>query len=210
MRYSEERVQEIFDATIDLLGEKDYRRLTMMDLARRCQVSKETLYRWFGNKSGLFAAIIKARSARIVEEIQTSMAGTDDDPPAVLRAFCRQYLRTVLSEGAVRLNRVAISGVQETPELAQLLVDNGRENALPPLKRYLGTLQDRGLLETTTSVDDLAEALLGLAAGDKQIRRLLNAMSECPASDELDRLAAAAVHRFLRAFGNAARKEDIA
>ena len=201
MRHSDERVQEIFEATLELLGEKDYRRLTMLDLARTCRISKETLYNWFDNKAGLFAALIRTRSAPIVAEVDAALADAGEEPQEVLAAFCRQYLRTVLSDEAVRLNRVAIAGVQETPELAQLLVNNGRENALPPLRRYLDQLQHDGTLDSAASVESMAEALLGLAAGDTQIRRLLNALATPPDDATLERWADEAARRFLRAYG---------
>ncbi len=200
MRYSPERVQEILNVVEQLLGEKDYRQLTMSDIARACNGSKETLYRWFGSKTGLFAEMVRTSSNLIGKRMNNLFAAADATPQMVLSGFCHQYLRTVLSESSVRVNRVAISGINETPELAQLLIENGRDNAVPHLERYLGDLQERGIIVQSADMDDMVNTLLGLSVGDMQIRRLLGGLSVCPPDDELKQAANRATARFLLIF----------
>ncbi len=200
MRYSPERVQEILAVVERLLGEKDYRHLTMADIARACNGSKETLYRWFGSKAGLFAEMVRTSSDRIGERMNELFAATGATPQTVLSGFCHQYLRTVLAESSVRVNRVAISGINETPELAKLLLENGRDNAVPWLERYLGNLQEHGIIVESADMDDMVNTLLGLAAGDMQIRRLLGRLTEYPEDSTLAETANRAAARFLLLF----------
>ena len=207
MRYSPERVQEILAAVDQLLSEKDYRRLTMADVARACSSSKETLYRWFRSKEGLFAEMVRNSSNRIGERINDLFVAANSTPQEVLSGFCLQYLRTVLAESSVRVNRVAISGINETPELAQLLLENGRDNAVPWLERYLGQLQGRGTIAQSADMDDMVNTLLGLAAGDMQIRRLLGRLTGCPPDDVLEQIAGRAAARFLLIFAAPAQQE---
>jgi AcrR family transcriptional regulator len=209
MRYSPERVQEIFAVVERLLGENDYRQLTMAEIARACSCSKETLYRWFGSKAGLFAEMVRNSSNRIGERMSALFVATDATPQAVLSGFCHQYLRTVLAESSVRVNRVAISGFNETPEFAQLLLENGRDNAVPWLERYLGELQERGAIAQSADMNDMVNTLLGLAAGDMQIRRLLGRITACPADDLLEHMADRAAARFLLIFTAAEHEESV-
>jgi AcrR family transcriptional regulator len=209
MRYSPERVQEILAVAERLLGQKDYRRLTMADIAGACNGSKETLYRWFGNKAGLFAEMVRTSSDRIGERMNALFAAADASPQAVLGGFCHQYLRTVLAESSVRVNRVAISGINETPELAHLLLENGRDNAVPHLQRYLGGLQEQGIITRSADMDDMVNTLLGLAAGDMQIRRLLGRLTACPADNVLAQAADRAAARFLLIFAAAEHEESV-
>ena len=209
MRYSPERVQEILAVVDQLLSEKDYRRLTMADIARACSSSKETLYRWFTSKEGLFAEMVRNSSNRIGERMSDLFAAADATPQAVLSGFCHQYLHTVLAESSVRVNRVAISGINETPELAQLLLENGRDNAVPRLERYLGELQGRGTIAESADMNDMVNTLLGLTAGDMQILRLLGRLTACPTDDLLERIANRAAERFLLIFAAPAREESI-
>ncbi len=208
MRYSPQRVQEIFAVLEQLMGEKDYHQLTMADIARSCNSSKETLYRWFGSKAGLFAEMVRANSNRIGERMSDLFAAADATLQAVLSGFCHQYLCTVLSEASVRVNRVAISGINETPGLAQLLLENGRDNAVPYLERYLGELQKRGIIAQSADMDDMVNTLLGLSAGDMQIRRLLGRLSTCPLDDELTQAANRAAARFLLIFAASAQDDS--
>jgi AcrR family transcriptional regulator len=208
MRYSPERVQEILAVVEQLLGEKDYHHLTMAGIARSCNGSKETLYRWFGSKAGLFAEMVRTNSNRIGERINDLFSATDATPQAVLSGFCHQYLRTVLSESSVRVNRAAISGINETPELARLLIENGRDNAVPYLEHYLGNLQERGTIAQSADMDDMVNTLLGLSAGDMQIRRLLGRLSTCPPDNELTQAANRAAARFLLLFAASAQDES--
>ena len=209
MRYSPERVQEVLAVVGQLLSEKDYRRLTMADIARACNCSKETLYRWFKSKEGLFAEMVRNSSNRIGERMSDLFAAADATPQAVLSTFCHQYLRTVLVESSVRVNRVAISGINETPELAQLLLENGRDNAVPQLERYLGELQGCGSIAQSAEMNDMVNTLLGLTAGDMQIRRLLGRLTACPADDVLVQIANRAAARFLLIFAASVREEPV-
>jgi hypothetical protein len=117
-------------------------------------------------------------------------------------------LRTVLAESSVRVNRVAISGINETPELAQLLLENGRDNAVPYLERYLGDLQERGTIVQSADMGDMVNTLLGLAVGDMQIRRLLGRLAECPPDNALAQAANRAAARFLLIFAAPAQEES--
>lgn len=209
MRYSPERVKEILAIVDQLLGEKDYRQLTMADIARACNSSKETLYRWFKSKEGLFAELVRNSSNLIGERMRDLSSATDASPQAVLSGFCYQYLRTVLVESSVRVNRVAISGIKETPELAQLLLQNGRDNAIPQLERYLGELQDSDIIIQSADINDMVNTLLGLSAGDMQIRRLLGRLTACPADNLLEQIANRAAARFLLIFAVPSRDVSV-
>lgn len=203
MRYSEQSVQVIFDTTFALLATKDFRRLSMADIGRACGVSKETLYRWFGNKNGLFTAMIRARSEQINEAMDTLFREPESDPFSVVERFAYWYLLTVLDDRSVRINQIAIAAAHEEPQLARILLENGRENALPRLAEQFGRYQSTGVLATDISTELLTESLLGLAAGDLQIRRLLNAIPHELEDDILRDRARSAAARFFKAFGTA-------
>ncbi len=64
-RFNEERMKEVFSKTIELLQVKDYSKITMNDIAKNSKASKETLYKKFGSKQGLFEAIIISSSKPI-------------------------------------------------------------------------------------------------------------------------------------------------
>ena len=84
---SSERRAEVFDAVHDLLLEVGYERLALDAVAHRARVSKATLYRQWGSKSGLVMASLTNSNvrhpplidadARSVEEAFAGMARAD-------------------------------------------------------------------------------------------------------------------------------------
>ena len=67
-RVEGDREDEILDATLDLLLEVGYDRLTMDAVARRARASKATLYRrWDGKPSLVVDAMVRAKQAPSIE-----------------------------------------------------------------------------------------------------------------------------------------------
>ncbi|MYE03082.1 MAG: hypothetical protein F4Y03_17760 [Alphaproteobacteria bacterium] len=104
-----------------------------------------------------------------------------------------------MGDGAVAINRAAISEARSDPELARILVETGREATLPFFVRYLERCRERGLLDFDDPWE-AAETFLGLLLGDKQIRRLLGVV-ETPDAGEIETRARQAAVRFLKLYG---------
>src|SRR6478609_12144910 len=58
------RQQQVLTAALDLLVEQGDR-LTMTSVARRASCSKETLYKWFGDRDGLLTATVQWQAAKV-------------------------------------------------------------------------------------------------------------------------------------------------
>ena len=61
----EKRREEIAAVAERVFLELGYTETTMQIVASRAGASKETLYRHFGSKEGLFSEVVRARSARV-------------------------------------------------------------------------------------------------------------------------------------------------
>lgn len=197
-----ERRHAILDAAAAILGEKGYRDTTMLDVARRVSASKETLYAWFGNKSGLFQAVIH-RNAHTVRAVLEGHLDSNAPVEAALVDVGRALAGLLLGDSAVAINRAAISEARSEPELARILVETGREATLPFFVRYLEQCRRRNLLDFDDP-REAAETFLGLLLGDKQIRRLLGAV-DTPDAGEIEARAKQAAVKFLRLYGGGAR-----
>lgn len=189
------RRDEILDAAVAVLAERGYRDATMLEVARRASASKETLYAWFGDKRGLFEAVIE-RNAAHVQAVLARHLEDSSSAETALTDFGRALLELLLGESAVAINRAAISEAPADPALARTLAAAGREATLPAFVRVLDLHVRRGAL----SVDDparAAEDFLGLLLGDTQIRRLLGVLPP-PGAAELEARARHAARAFLR------------
>jgi len=192
------RHDEILDAAIEVLRERGYRDASMLQVARRASASKETLYAWYGDKRGLFEAVIR----RNAQAVQAVLAGhLQDDAPIerVLIEFGRALLQMLLGDSAVAINRAAISEAMSDPQLAQTLADTGRDATLPAFVTFIGLQREQGVLNLENPSEAAAD-YLGLLLGDSQVRRLLGLVA-APGTSQSEARAARAAKNFMRLHG---------
>lgn len=186
-----ERRDAVLNAALAELVDRGYEGASMLGIARRARASKETLYAWFGNKEGLFVAVVRRQSLATNQRVEAALGANDGgDPAATLTAVARGLLHLLVSDASLALNRAAMA----SPELAATLLAEGRHTTGPLVERYLARAHAEGHL----SVDDPADAFrlfYGLVIEDTQIRALLGEAPPAPA--ELDTRAERAVRRFL-------------
>ena len=198
-RSSLERREEILTVALSVLAERGYRGASMREIAERAQASKETLYAWFGNKKGLFEELVGWQAERVDAVIAPNLERDTDDPSEVLFGFALELQRLLLGERAVVINRAAISEASSDPTFAEVLAAQGRGSVVPKLVRYLEGQRERGRLqfeEARAAVD----ALIGLAIGDQQVRRLLGVLP-MPEPEHIEARAERTVEQFLTLFG---------
>ncbi len=167
-----ERQIGVLDAVLRLLVEKGDG-LTMTAVARRASCSKETLYKWFGDRDGLLAATVRWQASR-VRVAPVDRAGLDAATlTARLEEFAGNWLTVISSQTSIALNRVAIGQAADgAASLGAIVLENGRFAMGRRLRPVLEAGRDAGLL----AFDDTETAFrtfFGLTARDLQIRLLL-------------------------------------
>jgi AcrR family transcriptional regulator len=193
------RQGEVLEAALSLLvagGDK----LTMNGVARLARCSKETLYKWFGDRDGLLVATVQWQAAKVgVPKLDRAHL----DAPALRRAvedFGRALLTVLASENSVALNRVAIAHAGTTvPDLGAIVLENGRREMGRRLKPVLEAGRSVGLLRFADS-EDAFRTFFGLVVRDVQIRRLLGETAR-PNAETIAREARAATDQFFKLFG---------
>ncbi|WP_136636313.1 TetR/AcrR family transcriptional regulator [Pseudooceanicola onchidii] len=190
------RAAEIEDAAYAVLEAKGYDGLTMLAVAKAAKASNETLYRWYGDKSGLFEALIRRNTEGVLAQLNeckgASAAQTLDRVGQVLLAM-------LLGPRAVALNRAAAadgSGV-----LGALLAETGRGVVGP----WIAGVMQRGIAEGQLGDHDprqMTERYFSLLIGDAQVRRVTGAITE-PTADWIAARTKAAMHDFLILHGPA-------
>jgi AcrR family transcriptional regulator len=194
-----ERQIGVLDAVLRLLVEKGDA-LTMTAVARRASCSKETLYKWFGDRDGLLAATVQWQASR-VRVAPIDRAGLDAATlTARLEEFAGNWLTVISSETSIALNRVAIGrAAAREARLGAIVLENGRFAMGRRLKPVLEAGRASGLL----AFDDAEVAFrsfFGLVARDIQIRLLLgDRMDLTPETIRTD--AARATRQFLALHG---------
>ncbi|RXF74341.1 TetR/AcrR family transcriptional regulator [Hansschlegelia zhihuaiae] len=191
-----ERRAAVLDAVLALLVEKGAAALTMTAVAQRARCSKETLYKWFGDRDGLLSETVRWQASKV-------RAGAYDrqhlDAGALresLEAFAANWLSVISSQTSVALNRVAIG---QAEALGGLVLANGRFAIGERLKPLLLDARAAGLI----AFDDAEEAFrtfFGLVGRDVQIRLLLGDRPPLDGSTIADD-AARAANQFLALYG---------
>ncbi len=160
------RHETITAAAYSLLAEKGYDGASMLSIAKLAKASNETLYRWYGDKQGLFCALVQDNAAQTAAELKQAIRG-DKDPMHTLEHVAPVFLTMLLGDRAVLLNRAAAS--EPTGELGAALSAGGRDAVMPLFVDVMVgiTGNDRERAEL------LARAFLGLLVGDLQIKRVI-------------------------------------
>ena len=161
----------------------------MLGIASRAGASKETLYNWFGNKEGLFAALIRANADQSAGRVEEAL-NHDTSPRDTLIGYATGLLALLTSPGSIALNRAAMT----SPELADVLLAHGRHRVGPLVEEYLAQLSNRGDLAISHPAQAF-EILYGLVIRDTQIRVLLG--EPPPTAEAVHDRATTAVDHFL-------------
>lgn len=192
------RRDQILDATLTLLESRGYAGVSMHAVAQEARASKETLYAWFGDKAGLFEALVSREAMAMNADLGAVLdaATRPADPGDVLRRFGRHVVGLLLGPRSIRINRAAIAAAPRSPELGRILAASGRDTTRPLVERFLADEHAAGRLR----VPDPTVAfglLMGLLVGDEQIRLLLGVRTP-PRANEIEARVARAVDAFLR------------
>ncbi|SEN53807.1 TetR/AcrR family transcriptional regulator [Palleronia pelagia] len=184
------RQQQIEAAAYAVLEAKGYGGTSMQSIAKQARASNETLYKWYGDKQGLFQALVTRNAAEVKGHLEAKLE-TDHDALSILGSLGPKLLDLLTGDRAVALNRAAAA--DPTGELGATISASGREAVSPLLKQVLLRARSEGRL----AFDDPEEAMglyLDLLIGDLQIRRVIGRQPQPTRSFRESRAARAVRH----------------
>jgi AcrR family transcriptional regulator len=193
------RQQQVLTAALDLLVEQGDR-LTMTSVARRASCSKETLYKWFGDRDGLLTATVQWQAAKVrVPQVDRRRLDIESLKSSV-EQFARDLLTTIVGEVSVTLNRLAITHAgADKNSLGGIVLENGPLAIRKRLKPVLEAGREARVLRFDTS-EEAYRSFFGLVVRDVQIRLLLGETIEL-GEQEIARDAARATEQFFAIYG---------
>jgi len=140
---SEELIRHIVDTATRLFVSQGYAGTSIEQIAAAAGSGKQTLYRRFTSKEGLFIEVIKEQTRRLLEVAEASGA-TGADPAGALKEACRQLFDFVLAPDTVRLHRILVAEVGRFPELGEHVLSHCLGPFTAMLKRLLEAAMDAG------------------------------------------------------------------
>ena len=198
------RQTAVLEAALALLVEGGDKGFTTARLAKAANCSKESLYKWFGDRNGLLAAMITYQASKVRVAGSLAARPSAEDFRKQLTGFAADLLTVLSGPTSLALNRLSIGEAgREDAQLGKLLIERGRRAIEQRAMRMIEAGRNAGLIGYDNR-DEAFSALYGLIVGDMHVRMLLGDTVPLIARPEaLARHAAHAVDQFLRLHGTA-------
>jgi TetR/AcrR family transcriptional regulator, mexJK operon transcriptional repressor len=196
--------QAIIQAASEVFLRHGYLGATTDEVAARASVSKQTVYKQFGDKQHLFAEVILDTITQVVGGLSDAVANSLEDAQDVrkaLRDLAEGYLRGLLQPDVLRLRRLVIAEADRFPEVGRAWFDQGFGSALGTLGHSMQRLADRGLLHDLGDPTLAAYQFAGLVMYQPMNQAMFAGTDALPPGDKLAQIADAAVDVFLAAYG---------
>lgn len=166
-----QRREQIEAAAYDLLAIKGFQNMSMLAVSKSAKASNETLYRWYGDKIGLFKALIATNAERVATRLREALE-TSTQLDQALTEIGPVLLSMLLGDRAIALNRAAAADASGV--LGEALAQEGRGKVFPLIADLFGRLVKQGLLKGDPA--EIAALYVDLLVGDLQIRRVTGAL----------------------------------
>jgi AcrR family transcriptional regulator len=154
-RVEGEREDEILDATVRLLMDVGYDRLTMDGVAKEARASKATLYRRWETKASLVVeALVRAKSAPHVADHDTGSLRSD-----LLGTFCGHQGMNSTATGAMGS---VITALATDPEFAAEFREKFIAPKVAVTQRIYERAQARGEIRDDLDIELIGPALAGI------------------------------------------------
>jgi len=146
----EAKIRRIMDASLHEFSAKGYDGVSMDSIAERAEVSKPTLYQYFDDKEGLFAAVLQEGC----EQIITPLSAPDGSLVDRLWNFSWVYANFVLRADMLSLARLVLGEATRRPQIAEAYHKAGPGKAFKGLVGFITECQAAGEID----VDDVEHA----------------------------------------------------
>jgi AcrR family transcriptional regulator len=193
------RRDEVLAAALDLMA-REGDRFSMGALARAAACSKETLYRWFGDRDGLLTATVQWQAAKVAMPVLPDGPLDTQTLHAGLVAFASSWLEVITGAASIALNRLAAAHAgreasEDGPHLGRIVLENGPRAMAGRLAPVFARARAADLIDARPDAE-IFTLFFGLVIADTQIRCLLG---ETPPGDPAWRAtrASSAVDAFL-------------
>ncbi len=156
----------ILEAATHIFLSQGYQGTTMDDIAAAAGVSKQTVYKQFGDKERLFADIVLGVTERAQAIVLTigQLFDEIEDVEQGLVHLAHVYAAAVVSPQVIRLRRLVIGEADRFPDLAATYFDRAPRRGIEAIAAGMDRLVERRLLrieDTGSAAVQFAYLVLG-------------------------------------------------
>jgi AcrR family transcriptional regulator len=166
------RREVLLHAAAEVFFEQGYAATSIDAIIERTGGSKRNIYNEFGNKEGLFAAIVDQSADQLLSTLDVErLEGRDIEE--TLTAFGKHLMDLYTSPSVIGLYRIAISEAHRFPSLVKLFHEQGPGRATSRLAEVLEAAKERGEIHSDNCLqvsrhfvgmirDNLLQAIVGI------------------------------------------------
>lgn len=194
------RREKFMDAALDVFLADGFERASIDRVVELSGGSKTTLYKLFGNKEGLFFAILRRAAEQIgAGDERPALPADASGVVALLTEIGMSIVTNILTSRIIGIYQLAVEATRSAPELGKLYFEGGPWKAQGDFADLLRRLDAAGLVR----VDDAELAsrfFFGMMLDKHHLAMSLGVAREIDAA-EAERLVTGAVRVFLSAYG---------
>jgi TetR/AcrR family transcriptional repressor of mexJK operon len=192
-----ERCRRIMEAARSHFYARGLERASVDAIAADAGVSKMTVYSHFGSKEGLFEAVVRERTERVVGGLAGAEALDPAQPQKALLAIGEQFLTLAREDDSLGQFRSVYGAAGTQSEACQAFYRQGADRLIGDLAAYLRRADAAGTLKIRNP-RQAADLFLSMFLGDGHIRGLL--MLDMPDARENKALLREAVRVFMAGY----------
>jgi AcrR family transcriptional regulator len=195
-----ERCRRILEAARSHFYSHGLERASVEAIAAAAGVSKMTIYSHFASKEGLFEAVVRQRTDRVMGGLAGVEALDPKQPQRALLTIGEQFLTLAREEDTLGQFRAIYGAAGAQPEACRAFYRQGADRLIGDLAAYLRRADAEGTLKVRHP-RQAADLFLSMFLGDGHIRGLL--MLDMPDARENRALLREAVRVFITAYAKA-------
>jgi AcrR family transcriptional regulator len=138
-----ERREGLLRAAAEVFFEQGYAATSIDAIIERAGGSKRNIYNDFGNKEGLFAAIVTENADRVLSTLEIEDV-EGRDLGETLTAFGETLMVAYMSPILISIYRMVVTEANRFPDLVRSFYEKGPERAVLRLARVLEAARARG------------------------------------------------------------------
>ena len=190
----ESRREALLRAAAELFLEQGYLATSIDAIIDRAGGSKRNIYNEFGNKEGLFTAIVTESADRALSTLMTDESERHD-LRETLTAFGRHLFAVYMSPTVIGIYRIAVAEANRFPDLVRSFYDQGPGRTTIRLAEVLEAANRRGEIQTD-DCQRVAGHFVGMIRDNLHLQVVLG-LRPPPSEEETEEAVASAVEILL-------------
>jgi AcrR family transcriptional regulator len=168
---ADQRRELILDAAGKVFFEQGYAGASVDSVIELIGGSKRTIYGEFGNKEGLFAALVNRCAENAIGNLADDLSESNDIRETMIR-FGKRLLEIYQTEDLMGIFRTMMLEAERFPDLARTVYEKGPGRATKCLADALKRAKSQGDI-SVTDFNSVANHFVGMMRGNEYLRVVL-------------------------------------